>query len=120
VSYAQEALVRHELLAGMYGALAGLGEACAGEAGATPRCLAAAAALYRAAPRPAANHAPRLLHVRTHPRRTSTIHPIIHFKLYIALVSKAVDHTRCTNDKKKTKLIANESQYQYVFFIKIM
>ncbi|XP_028178796.1 protein MON2 homolog isoform X2 [Ostrinia furnacalis] len=57
----KEALVRHELLPAMFIALTSLGEACAREPPATARCLAAAAALYRAAPPPSRAMLPRLL-----------------------------------------------------------
>ncbi|XP_026318192.1 protein MON2 homolog isoform X2 [Hyposmocoma kahamanoa] len=57
----KEALVRHELLSAMFGALTGLARACADQPGATARCLAAAAALYRAAPALCVDVLPQLL-----------------------------------------------------------
>ncbi|CAH0599058.1 unnamed protein product [Chrysodeixis includens] len=58
----KEALQRHELLAVLFGALTSLAAACSSRAGgAAPRCLAAAAALYRAAPAAASNVLPHLL-----------------------------------------------------------
>ncbi|RVE48352.1 hypothetical protein evm_007012 [Chilo suppressalis] len=57
----KEALVRHELLAGMFSALSQLGTACSRAPPAPARCLAAAAALYRAVPVPASPHVPALL-----------------------------------------------------------
>ncbi|XP_050555397.1 protein MON2 homolog isoform X2 [Spodoptera frugiperda] len=58
----KEALVRHELLVPLFAALTGLARSVAGRGcGAAPRCLAAAAALYRAAPAPAAPVLPPLL-----------------------------------------------------------
>ncbi|KAL0859636.1 hypothetical protein ABMA27_010760 [Loxostege sticticalis] len=57
----KEALVRHELLPAMFVALTSLGAACSREPPATARCLAAAAALYRQAPRPSRTVLPHLL-----------------------------------------------------------
>ncbi|CAB3232969.1 unnamed protein product [Arctia plantaginis] len=58
----REALQRHELLPALFQALTELAAAC-GErpGGAAPRCLAAAAALYRAAPQASADVLPHLL-----------------------------------------------------------
>ncbi|XP_047540628.1 protein MON2 homolog isoform X1 [Vanessa atalanta] len=55
----KEALSRHELLGALFSALIAL--AGAAEQAGSARCLAAAARLYRAAPGPSAQHAPRLL-----------------------------------------------------------
>lgn len=60
----KEALQRHELLSALFHALTALAAACGerGSAGgAAPRCLGAAAALYRAAPQAAADVLPHLL-----------------------------------------------------------
>ncbi|XP_026734031.1 protein MON2 homolog isoform X2 [Trichoplusia ni] len=58
----KEALQRHELLAALFGALTSLAASCSSRAGgAAPRCLAAAAALYRAAPAAACHVLPHLL-----------------------------------------------------------
>ncbi|XP_047037089.1 protein MON2 homolog isoform X3 [Helicoverpa zea] len=57
----KEALQRHELLPALFSALTSLASACGSRAGAAPRCLAAATALYRAAPEAAKLVLPDLL-----------------------------------------------------------
>ncbi|XP_061380307.1 protein MON2 homolog isoform X3 [Danaus plexippus] len=57
----KEALVRHELLPAMFGALTCLAAAASEQPSAAVRCLAAAANLYRAAPAPSAHQLPTLM-----------------------------------------------------------